>query len=292
MFLRFMFGLFALFGLAFGLVYFLSEQRIQHVYEVASPNIVIPSDQAVLQEGKRLFISRGCSDCHADNLAGRLIIDDTWLGLGQLAGSNLTQAAKNYTDAELVRAIRHGIGADNKPLLFMPSLEYYALTDEHVSKIVAYIRSVPVVENAPPLDIGWGMRWDFLMGKFPLLAAESIAHAASRPSVAKAAATPEYGAYLINSCTGCHGNALSGGLVPGVPADWPMASNLTPDKSSGLGDWSEQDFFKALQQGIRPDGSELHFLMPWKNYREMTKTEVKAIWLHLQSLAPRSFGES
>ena len=96
----------------------------------------------------------------------------------------------------------------------------------------------------------------------------------------------DYGAYLAQTCTGCHGPDLAGQRVPGTPPELPEAANLTPH-ANGLAGWSEADFVKVIRQGLRPDGRELHGFMPWKVYAHMTDDELRAIWLHLSALPPQ-----
>ena len=116
-----------------------------------------------------------------------------------------------------------------------------------------------------------------------LVPAEELDHA-PRTRVAPAeAATPEYGAYLAQVCTGCHGPDLAGRRVPGTPPELPPAANLTPH-ADGLGGWTEADFITALRAGKRPDGSDIHPFMPWKTYGAMTDVELRAIWAHLATL--------
>ncbi len=68
--------------------------------------------------------------------------------------------------------------------------------------------------------------------------------------------------------------------------DWPPAPNLTPDPETGLGPWSQDEFFRALREGKRPDGSSIDPVMPWRNTAEMTDLELGAIWAYLRSLPP------
>lgn len=273
----------------YGFIYLQSEARIQEIYPIPVQTVAIPTDNASLIEGKRLFISRGCSDCHGDNLSGKIFIDDPVVGT--LAGSNLTSGkggiGSHYKEVDFIRAIRHGIAPDNKPLIYMPSQEYHAMNDEQLGAIIAYIRSAPPVSNNPPMKLGFLMRLNFLLGKVPLLAAEIIDHQAINSPVTLGA-TVEYGQYLMNGCMGCHGKDLSGGPVPGAPATFPKASNLTKDPKASISQWTEGDFFKAMRQGIRPDGSKIDAFMPWKNFSQMTDTELKAIWLYLQTLPAKS----
>ena len=85
---------------------------------------------------------------------------------------------------------------------------------------------------------------------------------------------------------GCHGTGLSGGRVAGPP-NLPPASNLTP---TGLGTWSQSDFFTAMREGKRPDGKVLDEFMPWKSFAKMTDSEITAIWLYLKSVPPKPTG--
>jgi mono/diheme cytochrome c family protein len=198
---------------------------------------------------------------------------------------------ESYTDQDWVRAIRHGIGPDRKPLLFMPSHEYNVLTDEDLSALVAYLRSVPPVDNSPAKStVGPIGRLLFLKGDLHLLPAEIIDHDAPRPTAPVPGPTAEYGAYLSTGCTGCHGASFSGGKIPGTPPEFPPAANITPDPETGIGAWTEADFFRSLREGRRPDGSELAAEMPWQLTRQMTDDEIRAIWLHLRSVPAKAEG--
>lgn len=287
-------GLIGLALLALGAVYFMSEARMNQTYEIAAEVVPIPADADSIAEGKRLYLARGCGDCHSPNGAGTLMIDDPLIG--ELHGANLTAGpggiGDTYTDADWVRAIRHGIGADGKPLLVMPSQEFYTLNDRDLGVIIAYLKSLPAVEREVPAPVlGPLGRVLFVTGQIPLLPAELIDHEAPRPVAVEAAATVEYGAYVAQSCIGCHGAGLSGGPMPGLPPNPPYPANLTPDPTTGLGNWTEADFVQALRQGQRPDGTILDpVAMPWPNFGQMTDTELSALWLYLQSMPAKPYG--
>jgi mono/diheme cytochrome c family protein len=272
----------------YSLVYLFSETRINRRYSIRIAPVTVPTDTVSLFEGKRLFISRGCSDCHGNDMGGKIFVDDPIVGT--LSGSNLTRGkggiGNTYEALDFVRAIRYGIASDGKPLIYMPSQEYNAMNDDQLGAIIAYIRSAPAVDNVPPLNLGPLMRIGFLAGKIPLLPAEIIDHQAKRPPVIAMGATVEYGKYLVNTCTGCHGKDLAGGAVPGAPSSFPKASNITNDPEIGIGRWTEADFFKAMREGKRPDGSQIDPFMPWKNFVQMTDVEIKAIWYYLQTIQP------
>jgi hypothetical protein len=90
----------------------------------------------------------------------------------------------------------------------------------------------------------------------------------------------------VSGCRGCHGLKLSGGRVAGPPGI-PPASNLTP---TGLGNWSEADFEKALRTGKKPDGTIINDFMPWQLAGKMTDEELHAIWVYLKSVPAQETG--
>lgn len=284
-------GLLVLGAGAAGAVYLISNNRINKTYAVQGKAVAVPTDAAAIARGQHLASAIGkCVECHGGNLAGKV-----WLEipkLGRYVGRNLTTTRGRLSDADLERAIRHGIGSDNRSLLFMPSEDFQYFSDQDLGALIAYIRSLKPIENAlPPSYVGPLGRALMVAGQFPVIAADNVNHEL-KPSAPPAAVTPEYGAYLANigGCTGCHGPGLSGGQVPGTPPDdpqFPPAANLTP---TGIGAWSEADFFKALRTGIRPDGRQLNIFMPWPLAGQMTDDEIKAVWAFLQTVPPKPTG--
>jgi mono/diheme cytochrome c family protein len=90
--------------------------------------------------------------------------------------------------------------------------------------------------------------------------------------------TLEYGRYLGTSCIGCHGATLSGGRIPGVPPDWPAASNLTPAPGAAIARWSDTEFAKTMRTGTTPEGRMLdQKYMPWRMLGKMTDEEMQAL---------------
>jgi mono/diheme cytochrome c family protein len=283
--------LIALLVAAVAAVYTLSSMRMNKKYPLVEASPRAPKDLASIAEGHRLYISRGCIECHGPDLSGKTFIDDP--AMGKYTGANLTSgkggAASVMSDSDFTRAIRHGIAPDGRALIFMPATDFQGMSDEDVGKIIAYIRSVPPVNKpSTPESVGPLARVLFLAGKMPLLVtAELIDHNAKPPVQVTAAATVEYGKYLANGCTGCHGQHFSGGPIPGGAPDWPPAANITP---TGIGSWSEADFIKVLRTGVRPDGSALKPPMPWQNLSMMTDVELKALWMYLHTVPARVAG--
>jgi mono/diheme cytochrome c family protein len=107
------------------------------------------------------------------------------------------------------------------------------------------------------------------------------------------------GDYLVNgllTCGNCHTpkgpqgdimeKAFSGGLTFDEPPFKVTASNITPDKETGIGNWSDADIKKALRKGVRPDGVQLAMIMPSDFYEIMTERDLDAVVAYLRTLKP------
>ena len=212
-----------------------------------------------------------------------------------IASKNLTSGqggvGGQLSISDFVKAIRHGVSPENKALILMPSTDYFSLSDQDLGAIVAYIKSVEPVDNEPPrTNPGLVMRALYLAGQVPLLAAEKIDHQAE-PSQVETKISIEYGQYLAGTCAGCHGDGYSGGPNPKTPPGFIPPTNLTPDVETGLGQWTESDFFNAMREGRRPNGEQLDPWMPWQSFSQMNDAEIKSIWLYLQSLPATKYGQ-
>ena len=104
-----------------------------------------------------------------DPVFGRLVTSNLTTGKGGVLG--------NYTNEQLVRAIRHGVKADGTPALVMPSQEYYYFNDQDLGSLIAFIRSLPPIDNElPPHDIEFLPRALYVAKKIDLISAEIIEH--------------------------------------------------------------------------------------------------------------------
>lgn len=269
-----------------GAVFFASEKRITRSYDdITAVPITIPTDAVAITRGKHL-VEINCVDCHGEDLGGAAMSEDAIFA--KLYGANLTSGeggvAGEYSDAELVRAIRQGIGVDGKSLWFMPAQEFNHWSDADVGAVVAYLRQAPPVNNELPENSGGPLgRVLFLAGMLPLLPAEVVDHEAQREPAPPIGVSIDYGAYLGRGCSGCHGSDLVGGPIPGAPPGSPFAANLT--QAGALTEWGEADFIEAMRSGVTPDGRQLDSeWMPWPTLARMTDDELKAIWLYLQSV--------
>jgi mono/diheme cytochrome c family protein len=276
-------------------IFWSSESRLGRAYAVHPAPLSVAGEAVTIERGRHAATIRGCRDCHGDNLEGRVFLDDPIIG--RFVASNLTGGkggvGGSYADEDWVRAIRHGVHPNGRALLVMPSDEFSVLSDAYVASVIAYIKSVPPVDNVPPQSavslIGRAIMT--LNRDVAVLPAERIDHAAARVPAPPVGITREYGRYLASSCVTCHGPALSGGRVPGVPPDWPPAANLTPEPGAAIARWSESGFATTLRTGVTPEGRQLDTrYMPWKVIGQMTDGEIEALWIYLRSLPSKAAG--
>ena len=205
---------------------------------------------------------------------------------------NITKGGltKDYKGADWDRIIRHGIKPDHTNAT-MPAIDYMRLSDREVSDVAAYIHSMPAVETIQP-DTKYGFIGKMLMGSGKLpIAAEEIEHTAQTPEYPpEEALSLEFGQHVSQPCVGCHRLDFNGGPIAGGPPSWPPATNLTQTED-GLKGWTEADFMVAMRQGKRPDGTELHPAMPWPILSQLTDTELKSMWMYLETLEAVPTGE-
>ncbi len=178
-------------------------------------------------------MSRGCGDCHAANGAGRAFINEPGGGF-YVRSPNITPAGvvSKYAEVDWVRAIRHGVNPQGRPLFIMPSEDYNRLTDTDVAALIVYARSLPAVSGGgAELRVPLPVKALYAIGVVKD-SAEKIDHSLPAAVPVPEGVTPEHGKYVANLCIGCHGEGLSGGKIPGGPPDWPAASNLTPGQGT------------------------------------------------------------
>ena len=281
--------LIVLVGIALGVIYWRSNALLAQHIEVNEPALTIPTDAEAIQRGEHLVVTRGCTECHAADLGGRVLIDA--FPIGRIAAPNLTRGKGNVGELDatrIERAVRHGLGAGGRLLLYMPATDFAALSDADTADMIAYVSTRPAVDREIPAPTaGPLIRMMFMLGKAPLVEALNVDQHAAHAATMAPVATAEYGRYVAHACTGCHGEHFSGGHVPGTPPDFPDAANITP---TGIGNWSKAQFLAALREGKRPDGRALNTFMPWKAFATMTDTEVDALWAFLQTVPAAATG--
>ena len=275
--------------IAIAIVVSIGEMKINRTIDVTVASVAIPTDAASLERGKHFVESIAlCQECHGDNYEGQVMEDDPIFG--RLAPPNLT-TGRGGVGGELegidyVRAIRHGVSREGKALIVMPSDEYNVIGDEELGAIIAYMKSVPPVDNEDPDSRARLIaRAIAVMDVAALYPANNIDQAAPRVTPPQVGITAEYGGYLATVCTACHQDDLGGGAIP--DGSGTIAPNLT--SSGTLAEWSEAEFISTLRTGETPGGNKLdEENMPWDRFKLMTDDELKAVWLYLSSLPPAS----
>jgi mono/diheme cytochrome c family protein len=150
--------------------------------------------------------------------------------------------------------------------------------------IVALVAGVWIIRGPGPLDFAGGTK--------VALADYRGANPTGVPAKLAQASDVERGAYLARAadCVACHttqgGKDYAGGLGFKLPFGTLYSTNITPDKETGIGNYSDQDFLNSVHRGIRRDGARLYPAMPFASYTYMTDADALAIKAYLFSLPP------
>jgi mono/diheme cytochrome c family protein len=245
--------------------------------------------ERAVERGRHLLQSRyACAECHGQNLGGGTMIDAPVMG--RILGPNLTSGrgsrTASYRAADWDRIVRHGVLPDGRPAA-MPSEDFLLMSDQELSDIVAYIASLPPVDQEVPAPT-WGPIGKLLIatGRLPLpverVASRGNAHPVSPPPTG---ASVEFGRHIAGSCMGCHRENYAGGPILSGDPSWPPARNLTPH-AEGLSNRTYDQFARAMRDGVRPDGTAVKppmtLIMPYA--KKVTDVEMQALWKFLQSL--------
>lgn len=261
-------GMTLLAGLA---LYPVGMRKLTRTYpNIAVETVNIPTGADAVARGRHIATIWACTKCHGADLSGTLITNDPIEGtipiLGTIPASNLTSGkggiAKSYTDTDWVRAIRHGVKPDSRVEIFM--YDYSIMSDQDLGDLIAYLKQIPPVDTSFP-EMRYGPLVPIVseVGLFTP-AAEQINHGAPRPAEAAPGATKEYGGYLSAICAGCHGKSIARVLEK----------------------WNQEDFIRAFQTGVLPNGKHLGPTMSSKTFSEMNDMELTALWLYFQSSPP------
>lgn len=254
--------------------------------------------QAPVERGEYLVRGvMGCGNCHtplgpegfvADQELGGRLVEENEAFTAYAPNITPAGAVGGWTDAELARAIREGLRPDGSLIgPPMPYAMYRGLSDEDLAAVVAFLRTLPPVENEVPKS-------EYRIPLPPAYGPPVTSVAAPAPG-----ATAEYGAYVagpLAHCMECHtpmgpqgpllDSALGqGGFVFRGPWGESVASNLTshPD---GLADYSDAEVADMIVKGVRPDGSAMMPPMPYPFLARMTEDDLGAVILYLRSLPP------
>lgn len=259
----------------------------------------------LIAKGQYLTRAADCEACHsAPNgvafAGGRAFV----LPFGVLYSSNITPDATNgiagYSDADWIRMLHHGVGRGDRHLYpAMPYTSYTGLSDDDALAIKAYLMSLAPVQNTiPPNHIRfpfnqrWGMIfWNLLNNsdqRFTPVATQSAAY--------------NRGAYLVENlehCGECHTPrnfmmaTKTSEQLAGAKQDGWLAYNLTSNKVTGIGGWSDADLAQYLATGVAPDhgpasGPMAEVVQDSTQY--LTSDDINDIALYLRQVHPQVSG--
>ncbi|PTQ97946.1 cytochrome c [Mucilaginibacter yixingensis] len=285
----------------------------------ALPNVGPPENIKITYTPER--IARGkylanhvtvCADCHSSHDTTRfgLPIDTNRIGVGGMVFNgavgvpgeihvpNITPYnLKNWTDGELFRAITCGVKKDGSAIFPIMPWPYYGKMDrEDIYSIIAYIRSLkPQEANYPERKLD-----------FPLnVIVHTIPQKAELGKLPAESDTLKYGAYLVNAsgCMECHSQDNKGKLLPGLEfaggrkfglnGGFVRSANITPDKETGIGAWTKENFLAQFSKYSDPsyqpstvDPGQFQTVMPWQFYAKMKKSDLEAVYAYLRTIKP------
>lgn len=269
------------------------DDSMSKVYDLPLGTLTLKNDPETLARGKHLAESvGGCklTDCHGGDFTGGKTIE---LGpLGKITAPNITSKGLGaaYSDAELLRLLRHGVKKDGRSVRLMPVQDFNWLPESDMVALISYFRTAPGVDKPNgPIEIG-------VLGKImdrkenvPFDVARRVNHA-NLEMAGPPEPTAAYGRFIGRGCMGCHGAKGSGGPIPGAPPSLPVPLNITPHET-GLKGWTFEDFDQVVTTGTRKDGRKLNPFMPFEALGKMNETEKRALFAYLQSLPPVPFGQ-
>jgi mono/diheme cytochrome c family protein len=262
-----------------------------------------PSQQSdPVEHGKYLATIAGCGGCHtplgpngapdaSKAFSGGQEFD---LGpLGKLLTPNLTSDKEtglgDWTDDEIKLAIRSGVRPDGGHMFpVMPYVTYSTMAEADLDAIVAFLRTLPPVTNSVPFK--------------QLLPNEALPQVSIQTGIVAPdpADTAARGKYLLNSviaCTDCHTPVDEQTGAPirekyfggGQPYEGPWgivyAGNITPDKETGIGNWSDDQIKRVFREGVRIDGRRV-VLMSWQEFSVLTDDDLNAVVYYLRNDVP------
>ncbi|POY39332.1 cytochrome C [Solitalea longa] len=219
---------------------------------------------------------------------------------GVYFAANITPAGiGDWTDGEIFRAITEGVRKNGKPIFpVMPHASYGKLDEEDIKSVIAYIRTLPSIENAVTES-----QSDFPMN----FIINTIPAKANLQKMPVPTDTVNYGKYMVTAaaCFDCHTQVDKGEFLKGMdfgggrsfemPGGVLSSANISPDVKTGIGSWSQEQFlnkFKTYRDSsiytktVAP--ADFNSLMPWSMYAQMKDEDLKAIYAYLRTVKPVS----
>ena len=277
-------------------------------YDAPYPNIHASTDSTVIARGRHLVYGPAhCNDCHGDPdqraktlhgekaaLSGGFPFK---LPIGIIRPLNLTSDSASgiggLSDGQVARILRYSVFPDGRTVF--PFMPFQNMSDEDLTAVISYLRTLA------PVKTHYVHREMNFMGKAVMaFLMPPIGPDGEPPMETHIDTTSAYGSYLTHSvanCLGCHtdrdlttgaftGKPFAGGLhlqSDEKPELTFITPNLTPDPETGhIFQWTEDIFVHRFSEGVKVEGTP----MPWGSFRNMSETELKAIYKYLRSVEP------
>ena len=261
------------------------------------------SDEAIARGTK--LVKTLCAGCHMDNSTGLLTgkqMLDAPAEFGKIYSPNITQdkthGIGNWTDGELVYLLRTGIKRDGQySPPWMAKLPH--LADSDMDAIISFLKTDDEIVRANPTP-DKACEPSFLSKFLCAVAFKPLPYSEKKielPNPNDELALGKYLAYNLE-CFSCHSAdfktnnflepSLSVGFFGGGNQTLNMerevvpTSNLTPDKGTGIGNWSKEKFIKAVKTGLLEGEMALRY--PMVPYAYMSDEEIGAIYTYLMSI--------
>lgn len=257
-------------------IYIKGMMHLGSTWEVKGTITSVPSDSVIIARGQHLANINGCTDCHGSDLSGKVFLDiPPFLAVASNLTSGKGGVALNYDDSGWDKAMRHGVKSDGTGMIVMPSKAFSNISDKDTESIIAYIKSLPPVDNELP-STEYRFLGTMLAGAGEIDLADYIVTEATPKSAPEPDSTEVYGGYLANiTCSYCHGQDFTGG-----PGESP--GETIPGLQTAM-TWGFDGFEKLLRTGKKPDGTEVGEMMPWRAFSHFTHSEMIALYKYLQN---------
>jgi mono/diheme cytochrome c family protein len=233
----------------------------------------VPVDAASIARGNHLVRTRGCRGCHGDDLSGQVMWEFA-------VAPNLVKLTRDESPAVLDASVRHGIGRDGRALYSMPSYNFIRLADSDFLDMIAYLRSLPLVEKKlPDAFLPWETRQNLALGR-DIAVADFI----DRVPPLKFDNHPDQrlaqGEYIaMTTCNECHGLSLR--------ADVPWEDDEpAPDLVAIAGAYPEADFRRLMMTGVAIGERELRTMsgVARTRFAYFTDEEVSDLYFYLRTM--------
>lgn len=269
---------------------------------LAAPAAAPAAEPDAVARGAYLAAAAGCGECHTDTkhggkpfAGGRAIATP----FGTFYSPNITPDRETgiggWSDAQFLRALRYGLAPDGTN--YYPAFPYTSFTkieDSDVLAIKAYLFSLPPVrQKNRPHDLRFPFSWRFLLTPWKWLFFET----GPFRSDPQRSAAYNRGAYLVTAlahCGECHtprnwlGATEPDRFLAGTAhgPDGKPVPNITPDRATGIGAWSEDDIVTLLKDGQKPDFDFVGGLMGEvvDGTAKLTDADRRAIAVYIKSL--------